>query len=152
MLDKLFARFRQTEETVSDPDADLKKAVACLLIEAARADEEYTDEERSLVEKMLTTQFSISDLEAAKLRNEAEDAQEAANDLYGFSRVVKEQLDRPGKMLLIEDMWAIALSDKERTPHEEMIIRRLIGLIHLEDTDSTVARRRAVQRLGIDED
>lgn len=152
MLDKLFARFRQTEETVSDPDADLRRAVACLLVEAARADEDYTDGERALVEDMLASQFSLDPLEATKLRAEAEEVQAAANDLYGFSRVVKEHLDRPGKMLLIEDMWAIALSDKERTPHEEMIIRRLIGLIHLEDTDSAVARRRAVQRLGIDED
>ena len=52
MLDKLFARFR--DEPEPDDDADtLPRAVAALLIEAARADEEYTDEERLVIDKLL---------------------------------------------------------------------------------------------------
>ena len=76
----------------------------------------------------------------------AEEAQAEANDLYGFSRVVKDKLDHAGKCQLIEDMWVIALSDAEKAPYEEMIIRRLVGLIHLEDIDSAAARRRAEGR------
>ncbi len=148
MLDKLFARFRPSEDVVEDESANLKNAVAALLVEAARADEEYTDEERVLIDDMLKAQFSLTSEEALALRTSAEEAQAAANDMYGFSRVVKQDLDRDGKMKLIEDMWVIALSDAEKAPYEEMIIRRLIGLIYLEDSDSAVARQRAAARLG----
>ncbi|MEM9233578.1 MAG: TerB family tellurite resistance protein [Pseudomonadota bacterium] len=147
MIDKLFARFRQDDETNEDDGSHLRRAVAALLVEAARGDDEYTDDEKSLIDDMMQTQFSLDQEEAAALRTEAEAAQEAANDLYGFSRVVKEELDRERKLKLIEDMWVIALSDAEKAPYEEMIIRRLIGLIHLEDTDSALARRRAQERL-----
>ena len=143
MLDRLFRSFRQQTEETEDDTASLPRAVAALLVEAARADEEYTDDEQQLIDKILTAQFELSADDAREVRAEAEAAQEAANDLYQFSRVVKEGLDRDGKMKLIEDMWRVVLTDDERDPHEEMVIRRLIGLIHLEDRDSTEARRRA---------
>lgn len=147
MIDKLFARFRQDDEPTDDSEANLRRAVAALLVEAARGDDEYTEEEKGLIDNMMQTQFSLEPEAAATLRAEAEAAQEKANDLYSFSRVVKDELDREGKLKLIEDMWVIALSDAEKAPYEEMIIRRLIGLIHLEDTDSAQARRRAQDRL-----
>lgn len=142
MLDRLFRSFRKETSPAKEEDA-LPRAVAALLVEAARADEEYTDDERSLIIKLLRGEFGLTEDEAAALRREAEEAQAEANDLYGFSRVVKEDLDREGKMQLIEAMWRVVLTDAERDPHEEMVIRRLVGLIHLEDRDSTEARRRA---------
>lgn len=143
MLDRLFKSFREKKDQPEPEDNALPRAVAALLVEAARADEEYTDEERSMIDRVLVKQFDLDAEKALAIRSEAEKAQEEANDLYQFSRVVKDGLDREGKMKLVEDMWRIVLSDDERDPHEEMIIRRLVGLIHLEDTDSAAARRRA---------
>ncbi|MEO1658470.1 MAG: TerB family tellurite resistance protein [Pseudomonadota bacterium] len=143
MLDKLFKSFRGQPEAATNDEGALRKAITALLVEAARADEVYTDEERTLITQMIAKRFELSEADAIGLRTEAEEAQAAANDMYGFSRVVKTGLDRDGKMSLVEDMWRIVLSDAERDPHEEMIIRRLIGLIYLEDTDSAEARRRA---------
>ncbi|MEM9286408.1 MAG: TerB family tellurite resistance protein [Pseudomonadota bacterium] len=143
MLDKLFKSFRGQSDEPGESGAELRKAVAALLVEAARADDVYTDDERALITQMIAKRFALSGDEALALRTEAEEAQAAANDVYGFSRVVKTGVDREGKISLIEDMWRIVLSDDTRDPHEEMIIRRLIGLIYLEDTDSAEARRRA---------
>ena len=149
MLDKLFSRFKENDEPAEAPDAQLHRAYAALLVEAARADEEYTDEERTMIDTMLRRKFGFAAAEAHTLREEAEAAQETANDLYGFSRVVKADLSRDEKIDLVTDMWEIALSDSERDPHEDMIIRRLVGLLHLEDTDSTAARKTATARLGL---
>ncbi|NRA29232.1 MAG: TerB family tellurite resistance protein [Parvularculaceae bacterium] len=143
MLDRLFRSFRQEESSTDSDDADLSKAVAALLVEAARADDDYSEDEQKMIVKILQGQFELDATQAESLKTEAEEAQAAANDLYGFSRVVKDGLDRDGKMKLIEDMWRVVLTDDERNPHEEMIIRRLVGLIYLEDRDSAEARRRA---------
>jgi len=143
MLDRLFRSFRKEEENPTNDDNAVSRAVACLLVEAARADDDYSEDEQSMIVKILRNQFNLAEDEAAALKTEAEAAQEAANDLYSFSRVVKDNLDRDGKMKLVEDMWRVVLTDDERDPHEEMIIRRLVGLIYLEDRDSTEARRRA---------
>jgi len=144
MLDRLFARFRSADN--AEPETDqggLAHAVTALLVEAARADEDYTEIERTTIKAMLAKQFELDEAGTESILAKAETAQAEANDLYQFSRVVKDELDRDGKMKLIEDMWRVVLTDDARDPHEEMVIRRLIGLIHLEDRDSTEARRRA---------
>lgn len=140
MIGNLFAGFKK-EETQTEEDA-LPRAFAALLIEAARADEEYTDEERRMIDKMLASKFSLGHGAAQTLRIEAETDQAQANDLYKFSSVVRDNLSREEKLQLVEDMWRIVLSDDERGPHEEMVIRRLLGLIHLEDRDSQLARKK----------
>lgn len=141
MIGKLFAKFREEDETQPE-DHTLPRALAALLIEAARADEEYTDEERAMIDRMLMARFAKTRDEARTLRIEAETDQAEANDLYQFTTVVKDGLDRTEKLSLIEDMWRVVLSDDARDPHEEMVIRRLVGLIHLEDRDSQLARQR----------
>jgi uncharacterized tellurite resistance protein B-like protein len=145
-IGKLFAGFKK-EETQTEEDA-LPRALAALLVEAARADEDYTDEERRVIDRVLAAKFSLSAQDAEALRIVAETDQAEANDLYRFSSVVRDALDREGKLALIEDMWTIALTDDHRDPHEEQVIRRLVGLLHLEDRDSTAARRRAEERAG----
>lgn len=144
VIGKLFAGFKE-EETQTEEDA-LPRALAALLVEAARADEEYTDEERRMIDRILAAKFAIPAEDAHALRTVAETDQAEANDLYRFSSVVRDALDRDGKLQLIEDMWAVVLTDDERDPHEEQVIRRLVGLLHLEDRDSTYARRRAEER------
>ncbi len=147
MLDKLFSSFSRDRNDSAPDESALPKAIAALLVEAARADEDYTDLERELIDKILRRQFDIDGATAQEIRTDAEAAQAAAHDMYGFSRVVKEQLDYTERTQLIEDMWVIALSDVSSEPYEEMIIRRLLGLIHVEDVDSTAARHRAAERL-----
>lgn len=147
MLDKLFAKF--TSPSAPEPQQDsLELAFAALLIEAAVADEEYTDKEKSLINHMISAQFNVDENKAIAIREDAEAAQQRANDLHQFSRVVKTDMDHDDKLKLIEDMWVIALSDAERAPYEEMIIRRLVGLIHVTDPESAAARNRATERLN----
>ena len=139
-IGKLFAGFKK-EETQTEEDA-LPRATAALLIEAARADEDYSEAERAVIDRVLMRRFDLPERDAQALRALAEADQDAANDLYKFSSVVRDALPREEKQALIEDMWRVVLTDDERDPFEEQVIRRLVGLLHLEDTESTAARRR----------
>lgn len=143
MFDQLKSLFRQGTATDAPSPHELPVAIAALLVEAAKADEDFTDDERTLIRRVLTSQFDLTVAEVEEVIAEAERAQDAAHDLYQFSRVAKQGLDRDGKMKLIEDLWRIALSDGEVVPYEEMLVRRLVGLLHLEDRDSAIARARA---------
>jgi uncharacterized tellurite resistance protein B-like protein len=143
MLDRLLKSLRGEETPNEEERDDLPRAVAALLVEAAAADEDYTGDERALILSILEDRFSLGNSRTSALLAEAEAAQAEAHDLYQFSRVVRDGLSREEKMKLIEDMWRVVLTDDHRDPHEEMVIRRLVGLIHLEDTESTEARRRA---------
>lgn len=121
----------------------LAVAVAALMVEAARADEAYTDAERALIDRLLTDGFGVAPAACAAVRAEAEGKAAAAADLYQFTRRAKE-LPAAGKSALMEALWRIVLSDGSRGAWEETLIRRVAGLLHIEDQESARARQRVL--------
>ena len=137
----LFGSKETAPAQVKDDKADLHLAVAALMVEAARADEDYTEKESSLIASSLGSMFDLSHSEATRLREEAELAQENAIDLHRFTKVAKT-LSIDEKRELLESLWRIVLSDSARDPHEDALMRRLCGLLHIADMESGKARQR----------
>lgn len=145
MFDKLFQRF-QSEAPEENADAELELAFAALLVEAARVDENYDDAEIVIIERSLKKRFGLSDADAAALRARAEAAQGAATDIHRFTKTAKS-MSREEKIELIEELWEIVLSDGDRDPYEETLIRQICGLIYVDDQDSGAARARVAARV-----
>lgn len=116
-------------------------SVAALLVEAARADEAYTDEEKALIETALVGAFGVRAGDAAALRAKAEAAQQRASDLHRFTRIAKT-LSSEKKAALMECLWRVVLSDGARDCWEDALMRRVCGLLYVSDVDSGLARRR----------
>ena len=142
MFAKLKSIFTGRPDAAAAPQSDLPLATAALLVEAARADEDYTDKERKLISAALTARFELSPADGQALLARAEAAQADANDLHQFTRYAKQQTTEE-KSALVEAMWRIVLSDAVRDPHEDALIRRVCGLIYLSDIESAKARQRA---------
>ncbi|OUU12159.1 MAG: hypothetical protein CBB94_00585 [Gammaproteobacteria bacterium TMED34] len=51
------------------------------------------------------------------------------------------------KLLLIETLWEIVLSDGELHDYESNLIRRLAGLLYISDVNSGNARKRALNKI-----
>ncbi|WP_428408479.1 TerB family tellurite resistance protein [Hyphococcus sp.] len=145
MFDKLFQRFK-AEAPETNAAAQLEIAFAALLIEAARVDENYDEGETVIIERALKKRFSLSDAEASSLRVRAEAAQAGATDIQRFTKIAKA-MSREEKIELIEELWEIVLSDGERDPFEETLIRQICGLIYVDDQESGAARARVAARL-----
>lgn len=147
MFDKLFGRFRAETETKQDDAEDaLPLAFAALLVEAARADEAYESHEIAIIDRALKRKFSLDDAGAEALRNQAETAQDAATDIQRFTKIAKAMTGEE-KIALIEELWEVVLSDGERDAYEDTLIRRICGLIYVDDQDSGAARARVAARL-----
>lgn len=148
MFDKLLSLFKNDkadDEAPHTPATNL--AVAAILVEAARADENYTADEQRIIDATLRDQFDVSDADAETLRAEAEEAQAAAVDLHKFTKVAKEMAE-PDKIRLVETLWRIVLSDGARDQYEDALIRRLCGLIYVDDRASGEARQRVEAEQG----
>ena len=150
MLDKILSRLSgKPDAPVTPEDAadDLQRAVAALFVEAARADENYEEGEKALIDKSLAAKFSLSPEEAAALRAKGEEAQSAATDIQRFTRRAKE-LSKEEKVALIEGLWEVILSDGERDSFEDTLMRRICGLIYVDDRVSGEARQRVEAKLS----
>lgn len=145
MFEKLKSLFSQPDRTDGHAIA-LPLAVAALLVEAARADENYTEIEKAMIEAALSRQFALDEDGARALRSEAERVQQEALDIHRFTKVAKT-MSNDDKLALVERLWTIILSDGERDPHEDTLVRRVCGLIYVSDPESGAARRRAQKAL-----
>lgn len=148
MLDKILKKLAGAKDAPESPKEmdPAQVAYAALLVEAARIDEVYTAKEAGLISRLMIKQFNIDEDHAREIRKTAEKAQEEANDIYRFSAVVKNEFTDAEKIELLEDIWEIILSDEDIDEFEEMIVRRLIGLIYISDQDSQKARQRVEAR------
>ncbi len=148
MLDKLRALLAGREENrTGEEPADLPLAVAALLVEAARADETYAEEEKTIIDAALGEKFSLTPEAARDLRSRAEAAQAEAFDLHQFTKQAKT-MPHGEKIALIETLWRVVLSDAERDQYEDALIRRICGLIYIDDRESGEARQRIAAAIG----
>lgn len=146
MLDMLKNLFLTNDAPKAD--ISLEVAVAALLIEAARADDHYDDDERRAVLRLLRDMFSLSAEQAQILHDTAEAVQRDAPDSVRFTRIIKNALTEPERITFIEAMWHVVLVDHQRAPDEDALMRHLAPLVAVSDHDSAVARQRAMAALG----
>lgn len=127
-------------------------ATAALLIEAALSDDDYQDVERDAIVNVLVRHYRISDTEARDLVREAEKAQAESEQLFYFTRTVKDNFPIDTRVQMIEMLWEIAYADGKLSKFEANLVRRIAGLIYVSDRERGDARKRVMARLGIDED
>ena len=111
-----------------DSDSDLLN-IACLMIHAAKIDENYTDKEKKIIKETLTKLSNNEDLD--KLISEAETKESDSNHIQDFTKNIKA-MDRNDKIEIIKNIWSIILSDGASDIYEENLMRRLAGLLYVD--------------------
>ena len=130
----------------SRPD-DLQIAVAVLLVEAARMDDKFDEYERGTIEHLLEQKFEISHDETQELLKFAEDMAERSHQLHPFTRLAVERMEPKRRIRLIEMLWEVAYADGKLDPDEDVLLRRVAGLIYVSDEERIAARQRVLKRL-----
>ena len=105
--------------------------IACLLIHAAKIDENYTSEEKEIIKKTVKKLYpDLDNLDA--VISQAEQKENDSNHIQEFTKDVKS-LSMENKIIIIETLWRIILSDGKSDIYENNLMRRLAGLLYLDD-------------------
>ena len=105
--------------------------IACLLIHAAKIDENYTSEEKEMIKKTVKKLYpDLENLDA--VISKAEQKENDSNHIQEFTKDVKS-LSMENKILIVETLWRIILSDGKSDIYENNLMRRLAGLLYLDD-------------------
>ena len=121
-------KFLNKEEKLDD-DNDLLN-IACLMIHAARIDENYTDKEKNIIKKTLS-KLNKNDENIDNLILEAERKESDSNHIQDFTKNIKA-MDKDNKIEIVKDIWTIILSDGSSDMYEENLMRRLAGLLYVD--------------------
>ena len=105
--------------------------IACLLIHAAKIDENYTSEEKEIIKKTVNKLYpDLDNLDEIVLK--AEQKENDSNHIQEFTRDAKS-LSTEYKTIIVETLWRIILSDGKSDIYENNLMRRLAGLLYLDD-------------------
>ena len=105
--------------------------ICALLIHAAKIDENYTNEEEEIIKKTLKT-LGLEKEEISKIIREAKEIEENSNQILDFTREVKN-LPEQDKIKIVESLWSIIYSNKYADIYETNLMRRLAGLLYIDN-------------------
>ena len=119
--------------------------VCALLIHAAKIDENYTENEKKLIEKFIST-VSEENLDPVSLLKEAEKTESNSNQLLQFTQIIKKN-SLELKTTIIQALWKILISDGKVDEYESNLMRRICGLIYFPDKLSAEIKLKLIKEL-----
>lgn len=113
----------------------IELATATLLIELTRADFSSTADEIAMARRLLANKFGLDGLAVERLIAQATERAERAVSLHEFTHRLNQALSPAEKAAVIEMLWRLSLADERLDKHEEQLIRRIAGLLHVPDRE-----------------
>ncbi|MCF8482326.1 MAG: TerB family tellurite resistance protein [Rhodospirillum sp.] len=151
MFDKLRAFLCAGKDEGGGHRSDsVSRAAAFLMVEAGTMDGAFDSVERDRVRALLSRRFSLDSGAAEGLIKEGEAMHEEAVGWYRQSRALKDAFDYEERVDMIEMLWEVAYADGVLDDMEANMMRRVAGLLYVEDVDSGAARKRAMANLGLE--
>jgi uncharacterized tellurite resistance protein B-like protein len=108
---------------------------AALLLELARADFSESEVELAAIRGLIARRFNLSGEAADKLVREAVQRADRAVSLHEFTHGLNLELPEAEKLAIVEMLWRVSHADGRIDKHEEQLIQRIAGLLHISDRD-----------------
>ena len=134
MFKNIFKK-KEKEEKLNDKNI----LIIALLINAAKIDENYTENEKTIIKKVIIDLYKVSSNQADELLKLAEKKEKESNQIIEFTKEVKKY-SMEDRLKIIEVIWRIVYSDGKIDNYESTLIRRLCGLLYISDKDNGIIK------------
>ena len=112
----------------------LETSVATLLIHAARLDENYSQDEKITINKCLVELGFGEKDEVEKLIDRCEALEKESNQILHLTQEIKK-LKYADRLKIIEVLVQVVYADGKMDEFEDNLIRRVCGLVYVENAD-----------------
>ncbi|MCH8203680.1 MAG: TerB family tellurite resistance protein [Candidatus Hydrogenedentes bacterium] len=129
-LQNLFAQEEQQPEAL-DRGERVKIATCVLMLEVARIDEEFSDDERDRILTTLCERYALSDAEAQELMQLSTESREQSVDLWRFTHEINKLCKEAEKIEIVEEVWRVVVADGGIHGNETHFMRQLAALLNL---------------------
>lgn len=139
--------FAENETVAPSSDAEWAATLAGLLVEAAMADGELDADERGQIARVLHGQPELGTAVIDRMIDDAVKSHEERVEIHGLTRAIRAETEPEDRVAIMEMAWMVVLADGELHEYEAQLMRRLAGLLYVDDIDSGRAAKRARARL-----
>ena len=115
--------------------------IATLLVEAAKSDDEFADEEITKIKKIVSNKLHFDEELTNSIFDKALEISQDSIELYSLTKDIKENFTKDEILNIFVYLWKVILSDGVIDDYESGLIRNLTGLFHL--TGKEVAETKA---------
>ena len=141
--------FTSQNTAIAEDETKLARTVAALLVEAAMADGDIDEIEYAHIRHILVMQLDQSADDAEAMLNEAVASHDERIEIHSLTRHIRDDTDAADRLVILEMVWMVVLADGNLDMHESQLMRRLAGLLFVDDVESGLAAQRARNRLGL---
>ena len=117
--------------------------LAGLMIEAANTDGNVSNDEVDKISVSLINIFKEHPKDVEEAISKALNNKDNSNSLHFYTSKLNKSFSHEKKLLLIEVLWEVILSDNEIHDFESNLLRRLAGLLYISDIECGNAKKRA---------
>ncbi len=143
-LAELFAAPLQREQSPWDQAA---VALCVVMLEAARADSHFREEERTHILEVLREKLELSKGDAEALLEEAIQVRDDSTDFWQFTRAINEACTPEEKIRIMEDVWRIIFADGMLDAHEDHLAHKLRALLNLDHPTFIRAKMKVLEEI-----
>lgn len=147
MLSRLTQFLAGTPSDTPRPAICYRLATCVLLIEAASADNDFTEEEKAHIVETMKRRFGLTDEEAAELLEASHHAREASSDLWRFTNQINQSFSVAEKINVVEEAWRIFYSDGHLGGEEDHLAHRLATLLNLNHPQLIEAKLKVLREI-----
>jgi len=146
-LINLLKNILSNQNYVEDKEDNKNLELLCgLMIEAAYSDGQIDELESDKIKSSLITIFDEDPKDVESALNQAIKNKNNSKSLHYYTSFINKNFTDEKKLLLIETLWELVLSDGEVHDYEANLIRRLAGLLYISDVSSGNARKKALNK------
>ncbi|MDJ0938691.1 MAG: TerB family tellurite resistance protein [Woeseiaceae bacterium] len=138
MFKRLFDRVADAVAATDAKDAQpaerehaLRLATAVLMVEVARADHEFGEEEFHALLRLIEQHFRLTPDEANELANEAGEHSEEVVHVQHLTQQMHEHLNDDEKARVVSLLWKVAFADGRLHSFEDSLVLKISDLLYV---------------------
>jgi len=149
---ELLAEQRQEQKRIEELEEPFDRedvAAAALMVECARIDGEFVEEEREAICRAVREDLDLSREMAECLVAVAERREDEVWHDFLFTETIKTNFGADEQLAVIRRLWEVALADGAADLFEEHLISRVGRELEISQEALRESRERARERMGI---
>jgi uncharacterized tellurite resistance protein B-like protein len=127
----------------------LQVATGALFIEMAKADGDFSDEERQRVIHIMQNTFNLDEDCVHELIELSEKKLEESTSVYEFASIINKHFSREEKLELLEGLWKIIYVDDKLDKYEDRLVKVIGGMLNVDHKDIINAKLMIRQQLNL---
>ena len=137
-------KFKNEHSTNDVSDNEKNILITSLLIECAKGDYDFSDQEISKIKDLIKKKLKIDQSKTNLIFDKALETVEENVELYSLTKDIRDNFNKEEILEIFEYMWAVVLADGKIDDFEAALMSKLVGLFHLTGKESADAKKKAM--------